>query len=781
MQGARTFASILLLGLFGGPAFGASGPAVPRPWASTSTRAVQDASASGNRADYVIEARLDGDTREPKTLAGALELTWTNGSGEEVRDLWFHLYLNAFSNNRSTHLQEAGGKLRGVEIEDGWGWQNVTAVRVARAGDDAYEDVFPTFRYQQPDDENKDDRTVFSVDLPFPVANGETLRVQVDWESRLPRVRRRTGYKDDFLLVAQWFPKLGVYEAGKGWNCHQFHANTEFFSDYRTYDVTLNLPQRFKGKVMGSGFIEGDGIEAGRNVVRFLAPSSKDRLRTDAVGRRPLVHDFTWTADPDYIVDGGIFRFDDWAERYADEVARVQEALGPDVDVRLRDVDVTVLGQPEHEVQIARHREATEAALFFYGLWFGEYPYQHVTVVDPAWGARAAGGMEYPTLFTCGTRLFTTSDMLQPEGVTVHEAGHQFWYGLVGNNEHEAAWLDEGFNSFTDSEVLWRAYGARRATTTFAGRPLDGVPLVGLPPMGTAEDALFSNALPTPWLRDEASERDRGLLDWYREQPSLTYARQWTDPRWEDRSGYLRHPDADPIDTFAWQYVDRDSYVTNSYRRPAVALRTLAGVVGFGPFLRGMRHYASVYRYRHPYPDDFFASFQEGAGVDVQWYFDEVFRGTGTIDWKVEVSQERRATTRGFFQSQGGAFLELESKEESNGDAPEQPWQVEVTLRKSGTLAIPLPVRLRFADGSVENVVWTREEQLAENWKRLTFEGEAKLVSVLLDPERQLFLDEDMSDNQWFEEEDEVAAWRWGERALSLYERYFHWIAGLGG
>ena len=204
--------------------------------------------AGSSRADYRIEARLDGLT---KRLAGELWLTWTNKSGEAVSNLWFHLYLNAFSNNRSTHLHEAGGKLRDVEVEEGWGWSQVTAVEVAGAGEGGgYTDIFPSFRYRRPDDGRQDDRTVFSVDLPRPVEPGSQLTVHVRWESQLPRVRRRTGYKDDFLLVAQWFPKLGVYEAGRGWNCHQFHMNSEFYADYGVYDVSLDLPNRYAGRVI---------------------------------------------------------------------------------------------------------------------------------------------------------------------------------------------------------------------------------------------------------------------------------------------------------------------------------------------------------------------------------------------------------------------------------------------------------------------------------------------------------------------------------------------------
>src|SRR5262245_50587618 len=289
-----------------------------------------------SRADYRIEARLEGETKQ---LDGKLELRWTNRSGEAVKDLAFHLYLNAFSNNRSTHLEESDGKLRNKEIKEGWGWSRIVAIKVAGAENGGFEDVMPTLRYEHPDDDNSEDRSVFRVDLPQPVASGETVRVQIDWESQLPRSRRRTGYKDDFLLVAQWFPKLGVYEAGRGWNCHQFHANTEFFSDYGTYDVTLDLPIEYEGKVGASGLKVNDTPKGDRIEVRFVAPAPGDQRREDAFGKRPLVHDFTWTADPRYGMYRQTFRAKEWAERFPEEVEKARAVFGE--EPQLRDVDVT--------------------------------------------------------------------------------------------------------------------------------------------------------------------------------------------------------------------------------------------------------------------------------------------------------------------------------------------------------------------------------------------------------------------------------------------------------
>jgi hypothetical protein len=734
------------------------------------------AAPQGSRADYEIHAHLDGPT---KVLSGLETLSWTNGTADPVRDAWFHLYLNAFSNNRSTHLTEAKGELRGKPLEDGWGWSRVTTIYAVDPVSGERRDLLPTFQYRRPDDGNEEDRTVFSVDLPAAVPPGGRLVLEIGWESQLPKVRRRTGYKDDFLLIAQWFPKLGVYEQGRGWNCHQFHMTTEFYADYGTYNVELDLPQEYNGKVFGSGRKEYEQLESGRDIVRFIAPYTYDRTRIDAMGGTPLLHDFAWTASPRFLVKTATFEPSRWIEEFPAEVERARSALG-DEATNLRPVDVTTLIQPEHANQEERHRRAAEAALFFYGLWFGEYPYAHLTVVDPAWGADGARAMEYPTHFTCGTSLYTVPDMHTPESVTVHECGHQFWYGLVGNNEFEAAWLDEGFNSYTDGEVLQIVYGDRRDTTAYAALRFDGVPVAPLEASGRLGRLFALREIPAPLGLPVRPLRSSAFLSLWADQPTLTFAPQRPSPRWSDRSGYLADPDSDPIDTKAYEYVDRASYRGNSYPRTAVALRTLQYVVGDAAFMRGMRHYSREWRYRHPYPDDFFRSFQAGAGVDCQWYFDEAFRSTATADWSVEVDARRRPRDKGLFQGEGGDFLERAVPESDDGDES-RPWQVEVLVRRAGGLSLPLPLRMTFDDGSVRDEVWTREEQLGKGWKRFAFESSAKLLSAELDPEGRIFLDADRSNDAWYDERDRTTRWRWGERVQVSLQHYLHFLGGIGG
>lgn len=723
------------------------------------------------RPEYQIRVRVEPDS---KSLDGVERLVWTNQSKDDVFDLWFHLYWNAFANNRSTHLTESGGSLRGAKISDEWGWQRITSLRVNGG------DSLAKLEWMAPDDGNKEDRSVFRVKLGEPLRKGETATVEIGWEARIPRVRRRTGQKGDFLFLAQWFPKLGVYETGNGWNCHQFHASTEFFADYGTYDVSIDLPERYAGHIGASGVAaEPEERREGRVHARFQAPSLADRELVDSTGRHPLVHDFAWTADPRYVVYEDTFRWKTWAESWEPEVTRTGLALSRGRDeLAGRDVRVRVLLHPEHASQGQRHFDAASTALFFYGLWWGTYPYEQVTVVDPAWGGGAAGGMEYPTLFTAGSRLFTFPTMRSPESVTVHECGHQFWYGLVGNNEFEAGWLDEGFNTYSQSEAMSRRYGLSAITRDYGPFPVDALELVEPQRRGFAGWLALASG-PRLFGRAWNPLAPSGLLDLWAEQPFLAGARWRDDPRGGDRNGYLADPDSDVVDRPGWLYVDAASYRTNSYRRTATMLRTLCGLVGESRFQQGMRLYSERWRYRHPYADDFFSSFQEGAGVDVSWFFEDAFRSRATVDWSVEVEQRAESEDMGFFPAADGAWQKRAAAPASNSA-----WIPNVVVRRRGEFSLPLELELGWSDGTQETLLWTREEMQRQAWWK-PLAGRApspnKLVRAVLDPSRRYALDLDLSNNRWYAERDEQTPLRWSERVLAQSAALLHWLGGVGG
>jgi hypothetical protein len=148
-------------------------------------------------------------------------------------------------------------------------------------------DLTKEMRFIQPDDtptfHNPDDHTVSQVRLRQPVAPGAVVTFRIAFHDRLPEVLARTGYKRDFFMVAQWFPEVGVWWHG-AWNCHQFHANTEFFADFGTYDVKLTVPQNY---VLGSS---GDEV---------ASVSNPDGTKTVAYHAEDI-HDFAWTANPNF-------------------------------------------------------------------------------------------------------------------------------------------------------------------------------------------------------------------------------------------------------------------------------------------------------------------------------------------------------------------------------------------------------------------------------------------------------------------------------------------------
>ena len=194
-----------------------------------------------------------------------------------------------------------------------FGYIQVRSVRLLASGGDAADagiDLTPGLRYVQPDDGNADDQTVMEVTAPSAVPPEGTARFRIEWTSRIPYGDAgRAGWVHDYHFIAQWFPKIGVYRKD-GWNAHQFHATTEFFSDYGVYDVRLTVPQ---GLMVGA---------TGRLEETLPGPTADTRTFHF---HQDDVHDFAWTA----------------SRRYRERKDRFDDPGYPPVDIRL-------LVQPEH-------------------------------------------------------------------------------------------------------------------------------------------------------------------------------------------------------------------------------------------------------------------------------------------------------------------------------------------------------------------------------------------------------------------------------------------------
>jgi hypothetical protein len=508
-------------------------PAASSPGAPLSTRIVA----------YAIDAKLDP---AKKTITATETLTYQNLTGQPQQTFPFHLYLNAFQPQSTfmTEVRLAG--TRGTGPDSGWEPKHYGAETVDKLEVEGMGDLTAKMQFIQPDDQNVDDHTVFQVTLPQPIAPGKSVQFRLTFHDQLPEVVERTGYKRDFFMVGQWFPKVGVWWKG-AWNCHQFHATTEFFADFGTFDVKLTVPKSY---ILGAG---GDLVSSVDN---------SDDTKT-ATFHSEDVHDFSWTASPSFTVVE-----DSWTG-----------SAGT--------VKIHLLMSPGHMATSPRYLKALKGTLELFDKWYGPYPYDRITVVDPPHGGSDAGGMEYPTLITADTAWDIPEGFLVPEVVTEHEFGHQYWYGMVATNEFEEAWLDEGINSYTEVKVMDALYGKDTSALHFGDIHVNEAGTQGL--------------------------------------------------------SYLSAPDYDPLTRFAWQFVNSNSYGGVTYGKTATVLLTLEKIIGEETLRRAIHTYFMRYRFTHPTGEDFLKTIEEVSGQNLRWYFDQAVYGTAILDYAVEHVRSDRA------------------------------------------------------------------------------------------------------------------------------------------
>ena len=418
MMTLRPLAVLSLLACFSPALVHAQPAAAPALSIPNTVSAINSPTPMSQRVvHYEIDAKYDPKTHQ---LEGTETLTYHNLTGQPLDTFPFHLYLNAFQ-PKATWIRETkreGTRDTSFEKWDDkdYGADDIKSFEAVGQGD-----LTSQLQFIQPDDNNKDDKTVVQVKLPKPIPADGYVQFKIKFHDQFPETLERTGYKRDFLLAGQWFPKVGVWIHG-GWNCHQFHGSTEFFADFGVYDVNITVPQK---EVVGA------------SGVRVSDTKNSDGTETYAY-HGDDIHDFAWTASPRYMIKDDVY----------------QGTMGP--------VALHIMMQPGHWSQVERHDEILQNTLKRFEAWYGPYPYKTLTLVDPEPGS-AAEGMEYPTFITGGTTWWMPKGIYLPELVIEHEFGHQYWYGMVATNEFEDAWMDEGINSYTEVKVLDDMLGQNRS------------------------------------------------------------------------------------------------------------------------------------------------------------------------------------------------------------------------------------------------------------------------------------------------------------------------------
>jgi len=584
------------------------------------------------------------DTQQ-RLIFGKELVTWTNDTAYATDELWFHLYWNAFQNNKSTYFIESSGRRTAGLEKDDWGYCRIEKIDLVQ--DENFEDIdlIPEMEFRSPDDGNPFDRTVFTVKLPHEIQPGQSIQVRIFFQSKVPRPISRTGVYKDNYFIAQWFPKIGVFQNGQ-WNCHQYHASSEYFADYGTYDVSITVPSQF---VIGAtGEHRAQTANEDGTITHFFYQHS--------------VHDFAWTASP---------RLLEYKEDYE--------------FISGKSTEITLLLQPEHKKIKDRYMNAVKNAIKYSSIFYGDYPYTTATCVDPGYNSRS-GGMEYPTFFTGGAYFLTRKGIPRPEGVTIHEFGHGYFYGLVGNNEFENPWMDEGFTSFLDTEVYYTAYGEPVFSKSYFGIPVT-----------------FKNVkIP---IESDGISRHR-----------QTY-------------------NMDQLQRYSWEFMERGSYGANSYSKAELMLRTLKRFLGKDLFAAMIKDYSMRWWFKHPQPKDFYDVVSEYVGEDMSWFLDQFVYGSEKLDYALsDISNKRPVHPKGLFD---GEYRDNEENREQDI------FESEVLVRRLGEVKIPVEVKIVFKNGEtiVEN--WDG----LYRWKKFKFNRSSPIVKAVVDPEFKLVLDINRTNN----------------------------------
>lgn len=548
-------------------------------------------------ASYTLQAKLDAE-RHRVSGRGTIELF--NFTSNALSELYLHLYMNAFKNDQSLFLRSPFGAGRSGQHGTNWGYIDVKRL-YAR---ELESELWPNHGARSPGD--PDDETDVRVPLPAPLAPGKTLTLEVEFEVQLPVVIERTGYVGDYHFVAQWFPKLAQLLPDGHFNHFAFHPQSEFAADFGSYDITLDVPS---GDVVGA---------TGLCTPTAVAPGPGRRgLRCHAED----VHDFAWTSWPSFV----------------------------ETRARVGSVDVRVLVPPGHAANAALELDTVRFGLEHFAERFGAYPYPTLTVVHPPEEAGDSGGMEYPTLITTGGPWYTPySGARAIEAVTIHELGHQWFYGLFASDEHRYPFLDEGLNSYAEHSSLSARYGP--------GSAFSGFGLV------VANEAL-----------SRAIAAARGVDE----------------------------PIAQPASDF-FSFRSLGAIV---YSRTASLFSTLERVYGKQKLAQALRDYANFARFRHPEPVNLIDAVRGRLGEGAARNLERALFERARVDYQVrEVQSAASDPHAGVFDEANGRRTVPRSEVR-----PPAHWVGHAIVLRHGTLELPVQIELSFEDGHRERREWNGE------------------------------------------------------------------------
>ena len=521
---------------------------------------------------YEIDVTLNDSAH---TLSAFERLEYTNNSPDTLEFIWFHLWPNAYKNDSTAFAKQQikNGSRRFVDSDE-----------EDRGFIDSLDFLVDGIKAKW--ETHTDWIDVAKIMLPNHLLPGKSVIIETPFFIKLPLVFSRLGHSGKHYEITQWYPKPAVYDH-KGWHPMPYLNMGEFYSEFGIFDVKITLPKDYR--LMATGDIvngedelhwldslaaEGDSLHSQpkkelKKKLKLMKKYGKRIEKEDSSEiemktihfHQENVHDFAWFADKNWIVRKGELVLSD-STRY---------------------VTLWSFYLPKNAELWENSIEYLHDSGYWFGKFYGEYPYNHITAVDG--DMSAGGGMEYPNITVISTA--GSKDLL--EYVIMHEVGHNWFYGILGFNERDHTWMDEGLNEYSNIRYWQKKYKGRN------------------------EQIIIQE-----FVQNKLGIAKNLSISWF------TYA------------GYAnsgKSKDAQPLNLTAEKYIGSNYW--QHYSKTAVYMRYLQHYLGEDKMDEILQDFYRQWQYRHPYPEDLETVFAAHLKENLDWFFDNVFEKTTYVDYGI--------------------------------------------------------------------------------------------------------------------------------------------------
>ena len=520
--------------------------------------------------NYTIDVKLNDATH---SLSAIESFEYINHSPNELTQLWIHLWPNAYRGKNSALAKQQydqGEDLLYFGDSDEKGFIDSLDFKV--------DGVPISWEF---DSKNKD---ICVLTLSKPLKTGQKVVVSTPFYVKIPSGEiSRLGHVGQSYQITQWYPKPAVYDH-KGWHAMPYLNQGEFYSEYGSFDVRITLPSNY---VVGA-----TGDLQTNEEIQFMDSLSNvpfdEKTLSDKASRKGLnafpptstswktiqfkqnnVHDFGWFADKRFKVLKGKVKLPHSG----------------------REVTSWALYTPANAAVWKNAIEYINDGTYYYSLWNGDYPYNQVTAVDGT--ISAGGGMEYPNVTVIGT----SRSPMELEIVIVHEVGHNWFYGIIGSNERQHGWMDEGMNTLNEMRYVATKYpdNQQMSDMVLGGR----------------------------FHFNDLDHHDMGDIS-YRAIAGLG----------EDQ----------PIETPSEDFTPAN-YGVVMYQKTGLVFFYLKDYLGEKLFDECMQAYFEAWKFKHPYPEDMEALLERVSGKDLDWLFKDLIQTRAHVDYKLSKVKQRDGKT----------------------------------------------------------------------------------------------------------------------------------------